>query len=410
VSGSITSGSFAPKVDFPTGLYPSSVGIGDLDGDGRPDLAVVNNQGNSVSVFRNKGTVGAISSGSFSAKVDFGTGVFPGSISIGDLDQDGRPELAVTNSNSNSVSVFLNIVAAFAPPKNLTALSGFGQIGLKWNKVSGNGLLRYRIFQGTSPGATQLADSTSSGNINDTSKTILGLTNDIAYYFRVAAVDSTMSPSGFSNEVICVPGDQIAPAAPTNLVVFDTASTKIGIRWRKNAEPDFLRYRIYRGVATNPTTKVDSTTGGISDTSKILTGLTNATKYYLRVTAIDFNGNESSYSNEVTGTPNVFVAVDNPHNQIPVEYSMSQNYPNPFNPSTIIRYGIPVKSRVKLEVYDVLGRLIQILVDEEQEAKFYQQTWNTHVPTGLYLCRIEAIASDDSNIRFFLARKMLILK
>ncbi|MCA6420813.1 MAG: VCBS repeat-containing protein, partial [Cytophagales bacterium] len=86
--------SYAAQINFPTGLYPASVAIGDLDGDGKADLAVTNRGSNTISVFRNTGTPGAIS---YAAKIDFATGSRPRSIAFGDLDQDGRTDLAVTN-------------------------------------------------------------------------------------------------------------------------------------------------------------------------------------------------------------------------------------------------------------------------------------------------------------------------
>ncbi|MDA0986762.1 MAG: VCBS repeat-containing protein [Bacteroidetes bacterium] len=106
--GSITTSSFATKVDFTTGSGPMSVSIGDLDGDGKMDLAVANRESNAVSVFRNTSTSGSISSSSFASKVDFATGSFPYSVSIGDLDGDGKMDLAVANASSKTVSVFRN--------------------------------------------------------------------------------------------------------------------------------------------------------------------------------------------------------------------------------------------------------------------------------------------------------------
>jgi MBG domain (YGX type)/YDG domain/FG-GAP-like repeat/Secretion system C-terminal sorting domain/IPT/TIG domain/FG-GAP repeat len=100
--------SFAAKVDYTTGLGPYSVSICDLDGDGKSDLAIANEYSNTVSVFRNTSTSGIINASSFDVKVDFTTGSFPLSVSIGDLDGDGKPDLAVANSNSNTVSVFRN--------------------------------------------------------------------------------------------------------------------------------------------------------------------------------------------------------------------------------------------------------------------------------------------------------------
>ena len=103
--GAINTSSFAAKVDFTTGTSPFSVSTGDFDGDGKADLAVANGSSNTVSVFRNTGSSGTIS---FATKVDFTTGTNPQSVSTGDFDGDGKTDLAVTNQNSNTVSVLRN--------------------------------------------------------------------------------------------------------------------------------------------------------------------------------------------------------------------------------------------------------------------------------------------------------------
>ncbi len=106
-SGSITSGSFAARVDFTTGQSPDYIAIGDLDGDGKPDIVVT--AGGTVSVFRNTSTIGSITSGSFATRVDFAIGLsaYTANVAIGDLDGDGKPDIVVTN-DFNTVSVFRN--------------------------------------------------------------------------------------------------------------------------------------------------------------------------------------------------------------------------------------------------------------------------------------------------------------
>jgi hypothetical protein len=95
-------GSFGAKLDYETGKGPYSVAIGDLNGDGKPDLATANSDSDSVSVLLNRGD------GSFEAGLDFPAGSVPYSVAIGDLNADGKPDLATANSDSDSVSVLSN--------------------------------------------------------------------------------------------------------------------------------------------------------------------------------------------------------------------------------------------------------------------------------------------------------------
>ncbi|MFA6455417.1 MAG: YCF48-related protein [Bacteroidota bacterium] len=77
--------------------------------------------------------------------------------------------------------------------------------------------------------------------------------------------------------------------------------------------------------------------------------------------------------------------------KVPTEYSLAQNYPNPFNPTTTIRYAIPTFANVKLVVYDLLGREITTLVNEEQSAGWKEVQWNASAfASGIYLVRMSA--------------------
>ncbi|MEQ1588255.1 MAG: choice-of-anchor tandem repeat GloVer-containing protein, partial [Cyclobacteriaceae bacterium] len=105
--GSFTSGSFAARVDFPcVGAFKPT--IQDLDGDGKPEIAVTNYFNGGISVFRNTSTLGVINASSLSPKVDFTTGIYAYAITIHDIDSDGKPDLIATNINSNTISVLRN--------------------------------------------------------------------------------------------------------------------------------------------------------------------------------------------------------------------------------------------------------------------------------------------------------------
>jgi endo-1,4-beta-xylanase len=77
--------------------------------------------------------------------------------------------------------------------------------------------------------------------------------------------------------------------------------------------------------------------------------------------------------------------------ELPQAFRLYNNYPNPFNPSTQIMYTIPQASDVTLRVYDILGRLVQTLVDEAQSPGQYTVTFNANnLSSGIYLYRLEA--------------------
>jgi hypothetical protein len=103
-------GTFDIQVMYATDEGPNSTVAGDFNHDGVPDLAVTNWASSSLSVFLNEGN------GTFAAQVTYATGVstysgggdHPQSVAAGDFDGDGRPDLAVANIESGTVSVFLN--------------------------------------------------------------------------------------------------------------------------------------------------------------------------------------------------------------------------------------------------------------------------------------------------------------
>jgi len=89
---------------------------------------------------------------------------------------------------------------------------------------------------------------------------------------------------------------------------------------------------------------------------------------------------------------------------IPVAFALDQNYPNPFNPSSVIRYQIPVVSKVSLKVYNVLGQVIATLVNEAQHAGYKSVEFDARsLPSGLYIYRLQAG-------NFTSSRKMLLLR
>ena len=96
----------------------------------------------------------------------------------------------------------------------------------------------------------------------------------------------------------------------------------------------------------------------------------------------------------------------------PASYELFQNYPNPFNPTTMIEYQLPgagIRYNVSLKIYDVLGREVATLVNEQQDAGYYQTTFDAHrFASGMYIYRL--LATDDQNNHHVFQKKMLMVK
>jgi predicted CXXCH cytochrome family protein len=95
--------------------------------------------------------------------------------------------------------------------------------------------------------------------------------------------------------------------------------------------------------------------------------------------------------------------------EIPTEFALKQNFPNPFNPTTTINFSVPAKQVVKLDVYDIVGRLVKTVVDKELGAGNYSVMWDGKdrsgeaVASGVYLYRLQAGS-------YSVMKKMIMLK
>jgi len=370
---------FSFRTNFQTGSNPNSISLGNFNGDSTLDMAVANYSSNTVSVLLNTTTTGA-STPVFSAAVDFTTGNSPYSVSIGDINGDGKSDMVVANNGSNTVSIFLNTTSTGAATPAFSAKTDFAT--------------------GSSPSFVSIGDFNKDGKpdmavANYTSNTVSVFLNTTSTGAATPAFSAkTDFPTG-TNPISIAIGEMNGDGKP-DLVVADYISDAISI---------LLNTTLIEAVTPSFSTKADLTTGAGPHS-----------------VAIDnFNGDgimDIAVANYGSWTVSVFL--NTTVTSVSEEYKISnsgiktfkllQNYPNPFNPSTTIRYTLPYRSQVKIIIFNTLGETVAELVNNELNAGYQSIEWDAAVASGLYFYRIEATETGNPNNRFVDTKKMILLK
>jgi|GEM_PF-1587001 len=191
---------------------------------------------------------------------------------------------------------------------------------------------------------------------------------------------------------------------PTNLTAA-IVSNAVKLSWTDNSssEDGFI---IERSEGNN-TLYSELTRAGSNTVTYSDANIVNGKKYYYRIAAYD-GTLTSDYSNEVNIT-GIVVGISDMNGK-PTAYTLAQNYPNPFNPSTVIVFALPYESKVKVEIYNSIGQLIETLADDIRSAGYYKITWNaSKYASGIYLCRVTAFSVDNQN-KFIESKRMILMK
>ncbi len=233
-----------------------------------------------------------------------------------------------------------------------------------------------------------LADSTITEGMYYTTFFVSALTATPGVYF------DSPPDSGYSL-------DNLAPGVPMGLTVVYNMGSGNELTWEECPDEDFKHFHIYRGETEDfepsPETLVQMTieTGWL-DT------IEEGWRYHYKITAVDDAGNESDASSAGT------VAGNNTPT-LPTAFALYQNAPNPFNPTSTIRFDLPVRSRVKLVVYNVSGQLVRVLLDRDIDAGCREVRWDgadsmgRGVASGVYFYRLDTPTFSES-------RKMILLR
>ena len=129
----------------------------------------------------------------------------------------------------------------------------------------------------------------------------------------------------------------------------------------------------------------------LKDNSFTDKNLSGGSKFIYRLKQIDNDG-AFAYSDEV----NVEI--------LPKKFELYQNYPNPFNPVTNIKFNLSHNSKIRIDVYNIIGQHVATIIDKEIEAGFYNIPFDgSSLSSGVYIYRIQAQ-------EFSQAKKMLLVK
>lgn len=241
--------------------------------------------------------------------------------------------------------------------------------------------------------------------------TIGDSTNQGIYYSKFFIVANTYLQDIFweSNIGNGYSIDNLIPSVP-QIPSISVSNEYITLRWDKLQEEDFKYFAIYKGEITgfDPKSKIPFTT---TDTLYLDSDFSIGESYYYRISAFDFAGNESDYTDELSIT---VTNIKNEQSNLPSNFKLYQNYPNPFNPETTIRYALPTNAEVSIKIYDITGKLVRELDSRYKQAGEHSIKWDgrnnegIRVASGIYLYRLEAFSADG--VATTLTNKMTLIK
>ncbi len=243
--------------------------------------------------------------------------------------------------------------------------------------------------------------------ISDTTYLVRNLARLTNYTWKVEAINAggTSYFTGANTFTTVV----AAPAVPSAVLPASAAvSVNRLTRFVWGPVLNATKYRVQVATDNAFATVVADTTVALDTVVTLSAPLLENTDYYWRMNAQNIGG-ASAYSTARLFTTGTLLAVE-PTEVLPSVFNLAQNYPNPFNPTTTISYDVPKAAKVKLVIYDVLGRVVATLVDGVQSASRYRVVWNaTNVSTGVYFYRLTAKSADGS-ANYTSVKKLLLMK
>lgn len=292
------------------------------------------------------------------------------------------------------------VFVAINSPSNLAAIPDTFTVDLGWQDNSSNEfgfVIQRKLGDSTSVNPWINIDTVSANVINylDT-----GLSPNTMYSYRVFGYN-TSGNSGFTNIV------EVTTFIPVELSAFtaEISGREILVSWITATELNNRGFDIERNM-NGEWENIGFKDGKGTTTEESYYSFIDKFTYESFVGTITYRLKQMDFDGTYAYSPEVEVSVD----FTPKEYTLYQNYPNPFNPVTTIKYSLPFESNVRIAVYNILGEMLDVLVDETKAVGFHDFNWNaSNLASGIYIYTIEAksVAGDKN---YSSVKKMILMK
>ena len=314
----------------------------------------------------------------------------------------GNPTGAFNQNNNptglgDSTNYFVNIVpwltnpnltAPPSPPLNISANNiTNSSITLNWQNIQIGDLAGYKVYFSTDSVSYLYANYIDVKK--DTTYTLSNLSTGQKYYIAITSYNNGGNESWFSKQIIVtaltLPNPPVLISPQNNFSFPDTV--KALFAWH------LVDYATLYHFQLSANEKFDSLfveNDNLADSIYSYEGKLLTRKYFWRVRAKNVLG-FSQWSEAFSFSIERTTGINNEEKTIPICFSLGQNYPNPFNPNTIISFGIPKRSSVKIIVYNILGQIVETLLNEQKESGFYKILFNApNLSSGVYICSLKA--------------------
>ncbi len=391
---------------IPNGSRPSTNESADFNSDGNLDLAVGNSTSDSVTVFLGNGAGGFLSIRNYRA-----AGGIRG-LAVADLDGDGDADIVTANRSGNNIALLLNNGNGTFAPRTTMDANGSGETACATADANGDGILDLFVGSFTSSEMSLLLGN-GTGSFTFSSKVAAGgnqpwmiAVGDVNGDGRVDVVSAN---SGSANVGVIFGNGAGGLSAATT---YASGSFPIAIDLG-DIDGDGDLDLMSSNFSGRSWTYWENNGAGIFGNRRTL----NAS---LAGSCATFHDRDNDGDLDMTGIDEeadlIFLFRNSGATSVkleaePREFILQQNYPNPFNPTTNLSFVIGHSSFVSLKVFDVLGKEVATLVNEVKSAGTYEVKFNgRNLPSGIYSYRLTAQRVESSTGGFSETKRMVLIR